>query len=111
MGNISANVVASAITLGLTGGEEKHTLIVSEMPSHAHGGTTTQSGDHTHLISGTEAATGSNNISFRGNGGEHSQNTGPAGNHAHGLNIDAAGGGLAHNNLSPFMAITLYVRL
>ncbi|WFR98723.1 phage tail protein [Rhizobium tumorigenes] len=111
MGNSPAGAMGGAIFLGWNGGEEKHTLIVSEMPSHSHGGVTDDAGNNTHAVSGTEAATGSNNISFRGNGGEHSQSTTAAGLHRHGVFTENVGGGLAHNNVQPSLACTIYIRL
>lgn len=52
----NANVVSSSNTLGDTGGLNNHLLSISELPSHAHTGTTDTSGDHNHFnfnINGT----------------------------------------------------------
>ena len=111
MGNVAANIIGVANTLGWIGGEAAHTLSISEMPSHNHTGRTDTAPDHAHTITGTESATGSNNVSFRGNGSEHGQATSGAGAHSHDLQVNNAGGGLAHNNIQPSLAVTLYMRL
>src|SRR6266704_2237463 len=45
-------------TLGQGGGEENHTLITGEMPSHSHGGVTASNNvDHSHTVSHDHALT------------------------------------------------------
>jgi microcystin-dependent protein len=77
----------TARTLNTTGGEENHTLQVSEMPSHSH------SYDNTGTAGG-----GSNTITE----GPTKVGTGIA--------IQNTGGGGSHNNMQPWSAVNWIVR-
>jgi len=111
MGNIAANVIASADTLGKSIGEGVHTLTVTEMPSHIHSGSTENGGAHQHKVGANYIGSG-----IGSNGGYILPNgegalTDVEGLHAHLLNISPTGGGAGHNNVQPSMVVTMYVRL
>lgn len=72
--------------LGTTGGEELHTLLVGEMPSHAH------------TYPNTAGTGGGANIA------EGAPNAGT------GANINAAGGGGSHNNMQPWLAVSYVIK-
>ena len=77
---------------GSTGGEEEHKLTVQELPSHGHGYTYTGQSDTT----GTGAV----------------RLVDPAGteNAYTGAKDGKAGGGLAHNNMPPYLAVYVWKR-
>ena len=77
-------------TLGQTGGSESHTLSVAEMPNHQH---YTQIG----IAAEGYALSGANNIYSVG------VPTGQV--------TTAVGGGLAHNNVQPFVAVNYIIKL
>ncbi|PZM07580.1 hypothetical protein [Rhizobium tubonense] len=114
MGNTAVNLIPQATVLGGLVGEAVHALIANEMPSHTHTGTTGSAGDHVHGIRGN-VNTNAGLAGLRAGDTPPSatvvQNTEVAGAHVHPLSIDNAGGGLAHNNTQPSMAITIYMRL
>eukprot|EP00798_Chlamydomonas_sp_ICE-L_P029914 gene29914-biopygen11667 len=104
-------------SLGEVVGDETHTLVESEMPSHVHSGTTDAVGEHSHA---TNAVGGQGNAGLcvaDGNGtiistdsstGELNVMTLPtalavssAGNHAHAFTSGSTGLGQAHNNMQP----------
>ena len=76
---------------GLTGGEADHTLTVAEMPSHRHGASEGQ----------FHAYTGSNGA-----------DTVSGGTNFKSIQYTAyAGGGGAHNNMPPYLAVYMWKRI
>ena len=80
-------------TIGQTGGSSTHTLTVDEMPSHSHSINSNVSWDATN---GTYAnfRTGSNTNNYGKNN----------------LNTVAVGGGKAHNNMPPYIQVSIWRR-
>ncbi|WP_302806773.1 phage baseplate protein [Cloacibacillus porcorum] len=125
--------VNSVYPAGATGGEEKHTLTVNEMPEHGHSATSTQNDGHTH--SGTTSTDGEHNHLSRGHygGGDvgvddtdgdnsniwptsyagahrHTITINKSGAHAHTITVKTTGGGVAHNNMPPYFAAYIWRR-
>ncbi|MGV2110163.1 hypothetical protein ACQZ46_02675 [Agrobacterium salinitolerans] len=115
MGNIAANVIADADDLGWKGGESSHVITTAEMPSHGHGASMGEAGQHTHNIYYSGFIGGSPVTAIMIREGTpsfgYSDYVQPSGNHVHTLTIDSAGGGTAHNNIQPSAAVTIYIRL
>lgn len=115
MGNIAANILPGAAVLGSIGGAATVTLIEAQIPQHTHEVTITEAGEHDHLQRGTGASTSgsstsamySNSLAAPGN----QIPTALAGKHSHGATAKPTGGGQAHDNVQPFMALTFYIRL
>jgi microcystin-dependent protein/cytoskeletal protein CcmA (bactofilin family) len=91
----------STYALGATGGEESHTLTVAEMPAHSHNIT-----DPGHSHSGVP-----NQASTALNGANNSTNNGGnTGAVTTGITIDNTGGGGAHENRQPYLAINYIIK-
>lgn len=87
---LSANETYEA---GSTGGEAAHTLSVSEMPSH----------NHTQSVVGARSGTGSTYVSWNASN--------VTGSTASSYNTTfSTGGGGAHNNMPPYLAVYMWKR-
>lgn len=121
----AGRVLTSAIS-GQSGGEEKHPLTVAELAVHGHGPgslSTNIAGSHHHFSAtgGVDILGTHNNGTgaiqyFAGDGGAFMYLTATdfQGNHSHVVNAGAtanAGSGTSHNNMPPFEAENLLVRI
>lgn len=87
------NIIAS-YTNGDTDGEVNHTLSVNEMPSHNH-----------RVSSGWQSASGIDRLQFAQlSGGYNNNGTGDV------QFIESTGGGQAHNNMPPYIAVYMWKR-
>ena len=86
--------------LGVSGGEETHTLAVNEMPSHDHGGVTGTS----NALSGTRLVTGnSSGVSVYSANGSINQLT-------HNHTIASQGDNAPHNNMQPYVVLRYLIK-
>lgn len=122
MGNSRANTLAdtyisngNGTSLGSYGGSDEHTLTTGQTPSHTHSfsGTTSSNGAHSHTTPSTVAAAAGGSAALLGNSvlGSISTNTNGAHTHTVSGTTGSSGSGQAHNNMSPFVLGTFYMKL
>jgi microcystin-dependent protein len=92
-------IFGNGTTLGSYGGTSVHTLLEAEMPAHDHGGVTGSTNTNTKSSNFGAQSGGTNNIW---------QDTTTT---AHTHTIASDGGGGAHNNLPPFLLMSIYIKL
>ena len=103
---------------GTTGGESSHVLTINEMPIHNHTNSVATNGGHSHTghtkevraqVSGQPSNDCARNIS---SSYDHSgiTITDAAGSHSHSVTINNAGGGVAHNNMPPYLTVYVWKR-
>ena len=83
--------------LGNTGGTGAHTLSESEMPAHTHTGTTDPTSTNSNLTNNGVGTLGTANVA-----------TGDVA-HSHTFTTNSTGGGLAHNNLQPYIVLNYII--
>jgi microcystin-dependent protein len=98
--------ITSPTTLGSTGGEENHSLLTAEMPSHAH--TLTDPG-HTHSYNQGAATVGAASGPFPAMSSS-SLTPETSGSSTTGITINNAGGGSSHNNIPPAMVMNWIIK-
>lgn len=118
-------------TLKKTGGSKTHTLTTAQMPSHthtqnAHGhdASSGSGGSHGHALyikndgPGPSSYGGMRAMTSSSATGTSSTAIANGGSHTHSITVNNAtasnqntGGGQAHNNLQPFMAVYIWVRI
>lgn len=103
---------------GSTGGEDKHTLTINESAPHNHTGSATTSGStHTHALTmqASHGKSGNGGVPRFSDGdvwsGYKTQNLSAAGEHSHAITINNSGGGQAHNNMQPYLAVYMWKRI
>jgi microcystin-dependent protein len=107
-----AGRITASNALGQAGGEEKHTLTITELAVHGHfvNINSNASGDHAHGLNAANAYGGGGGAAVTGEGGGRA--TSPAGNHSHNSQgwSNNEGGGGPHNNLSPYQVLNFMIK-
>lgn len=103
--------------IGMSGGEESHTLTINEMPSHSHNATIGDNGSHNHSINNIVQITGSNTPGTLDNTADEidtkNLNTGTtttSGIHSHSINIEQSGLSEPHNNMQPYLSVRYLIK-
>jgi microcystin-dependent protein len=114
---VGANSAHNGFGLNDTGGEERVTLDVTQMPSHGHEGETTSDGSHSHTgkTHSVDKGTSWSSSTIKGfvwynkaDGTGTIQSNGSG--HTHSIKTHPTGGGQPHNNLPPYYALRYIIK-
>jgi microcystin-dependent protein len=92
-----------SFTLGERGGEESHTLTISELPTHAHLGTATKTNDGSSTV-----LPGGNLL---GNAGLNAYAAPSPFQPLEPSTIASTGGSQAHDNMAPYLVLNVCIAL
>jgi microcystin-dependent protein len=84
------------------GGEENHTLLILEIPTHSHG-----INDPGHAHTYAQGGVGGINYAQMTNGNGSNPGTSSA---TTGISIQNTGGGMAHNNMQPSAVVNYIIK-
>lgn len=104
LGSGSTGGITGSATVGISGGEQSHTLSFNEMPVHSHG---VNDPTHAHNMY-------INNLSGSGGAAQVNQSAGagvtPTTNAVTGISIQNAGGGAGHNVVQPTLVLNYIIK-
>lgn len=102
---------------GATGGEATHVLTTNEIPVHSHVASTNTTGGHRHTFTGWWTTKGDGSTTYacvartqQADAAEYGSFS-TAGDHSHTVTVNNTGGGQAHNNMPPYLAVYMWKRI
>lgn len=82
-------------------GSHSHTITVNSGGTHTHTASSQENGEHDHSVTGTANTNGTHT---------HTVKVDPVGNHTHSVTVANSGGGQAHDNMPPYLAVNMWRR-
>jgi len=94
--------MGDGLTLGESGGEQAHTLVSAELPSHTHQATCNKMGGNTTSPSSAVPAFDADVAAYA---------SGPGGANLNAASANLTGGNQPHNNLAPYLVLNFCIAL
>lgn len=82
-------------------GTHSHTITVNSGGTHTHTASSQNNGEHIHSVTGTANTNGNHT---------HTVNVVSVSNHTHSVTVANTGGGQAHDNMPPYLAVNMWRR-
>lgn len=82
-------------------GAHSHTITVNSSGAHTHTASSQENGEHVHSVTGTANTNGNHT---------HGTNVVAVDNHTHSVTVANTGGGQAHDNMPPYLAVSMWRR-